>query len=129
MRRFTSPSLLLIAALATACSSPVVGYRSLEADPAAARLAAREDGALLERDSELLVRPEELGVDVREALGAVLRRLRRGEIADRLVVDGGVGDLCPLRLGHRQPGSGRLLEREQQQECDEHQTHADEGDQ
>lgn len=45
MRRFTSPSLLLIAALATACSSQVVGYRSLEADPAAARLAARETDA------------------------------------------------------------------------------------
>ena len=45
MRHLVTPLMLSAAALATACSSPVVGYRTFEADPAAARAAARETAA------------------------------------------------------------------------------------
>ena len=46
MRTYFIPFLMAAASLLVACSSPVVGYRTFEADPAAAATAARETAAM-----------------------------------------------------------------------------------
>jgi len=56
----------------------------------------------VQRHAELLVRLEELGVDVSQALGAA-RLLGRCVIDDRLVVDRRVVDVGPGRLLHGEP--------------------------
>jgi hypothetical protein len=67
-----------------------------------------EDLPLLERDPELVVHLEELGIDLVERLRLVRHRLRRGVVADPLVVDFRVPDLRPGRLLHREPVAERL---------------------
>ena len=64
---------------------------------------AGERGALVQRNSQLLVGLEQLGIDVGERLRPVLLRLRRRVVDDRLVVDRRIVDVLPGRLGHRQP--------------------------
>ena len=69
---------------------------------------ARQRGALLERDSQLLVRLEELRIDLVETLRAVVLRLRGGVVRDPVVVDRRVGDVRPTGLRHGEPVAVRL---------------------
>ena len=54
MRTYFIPFLMAAASLLVACSSPVVGYRTFEADPAAAATAARETAAKFQAALEAL---------------------------------------------------------------------------
>ena len=58
---------------------------------------------LLQGDAELVVGLQQLGIDLVQALGAVLLGLGRGVVNDVLVVDGRVVDVGPGRLLHGQP--------------------------
>ena len=64
---------------------------------------AGERRAFMQRNAELFVGFEQLGVDVGEALRPVLVGLGRGEIDDRLIIDRRIVHVRPMRLGHGQP--------------------------
>lgn len=83
MRHLIHPLLLASVALTTACSSPVVGYRTFEADPAAARAAALETAAF-ER-AERAERRQERRERLMDEADAV-RRASGGRGADVLLV-------------------------------------------
>src|SRR5690606_35686483 len=68
---------------------------------------AGEDLLLLDRDAELLVDAEDLGIDLVEALQLRLG-LRRGVIIRVLVVDRRIAELGPVRLFHFLPQPERL---------------------
>ncbi len=57
----------------------------------------------MQRDAQLLVGLEQLGVHLVEALGLVFLTLGRAEIRDRLIVDGRIVQMGPGRRGHLQP--------------------------
>src|SRR4030088_87143 len=63
-----------------------------------------EEFLLGERDAQLLVGAEELGIDFVQALER-LDALRRRVVNQRLVVDSGVFDVAPVRLFHREPAA------------------------
>ncbi len=63
---------------------------------------------LPDRDAELLVGAQQLGIDLFQALRPVVIGLGRRIVADRLVVDRRVLDPRPARLLHRAPALERL---------------------
>ena len=83
MRTYFIPFLMAAASLLVACSSPVVGYRTFEADPAAAATAARETAAM-ERAERAERRRERRESTMDEA--DAIRRASGGRGADVLIV-------------------------------------------
>src|SRR5690606_8281214 len=67
-------------------------------------LNAGQDLLLLERNAELLIRAQQLRIDLVEAL-RTLHALRRRVVMDVLEVDLGVADLGPCRLRHGAPAA------------------------
>ena len=63
----------------------------------------REGGALVQRDPELFVGLEQFGIDLVEALRAVVLRFRGGVVRDLVVVDRWVVEVRPAGLGHGEP--------------------------
>jgi hypothetical protein len=55
-----------------------------------------------QRDAELFVGPQQLRIDVIEALER-LDALRRRIVDEGVIVDGGIFDVPPVRLFHREP--------------------------
>ena len=64
---------------------------------------ARQQLALAQRNTKLLVGPQDLRVDVVQALGPRLLGPRSRVVVNGLVIDGSELDVGPLRLRHRQP--------------------------
>src|ERR1700722_14015046 len=64
---------------------------------------AREACALVQRNAELRIGLEELGIHFGEALRAVLLGLRCGIVGNSLIVDRREFDVRPMRLAHREP--------------------------
>ncbi len=92
---------------------PFLGERGLERRADRDGVEDRVDGdagqqlLLAERDAELLVRGQQLRIDVVERAERC-RGLRRREVGDRLVVDRRVVHVRPGRLGHLLPTAERL---------------------
>ncbi len=63
----------------------------------------RQQLAFLQRNAQLLVRLQQLRIDVIKALRTVARFLRSRVVADGLIIDGGELHVRPRRLHHFQP--------------------------
>ena len=66
---------------------------------------AREHFLFVERNAQLLVGGEEFGIDFVEAFRPILHVARRGIVGQRVVVDGRVIDVRPLRRLHLEPAT------------------------
>ena len=63
----------------------------------------RQRGALVQRNTQLFIGLQQLGVDLIQALRTVFRLFRRTEIGDCLIVDGGIFQMRPGRRRHLEP--------------------------
>ncbi len=69
---------------------------------------ARQHLLLVDRDAQLFVGAQQLGIDLIQALGPIFHTLGLGEVRQRLEVDLGVMYVGPIGLFHLLPGTEGL---------------------